>query len=44
MDPDPGGPKSYGSDGSGFGSGSATLVAAMEENSRIISILVSNSL
>jgi hypothetical protein len=26
MDPDPGGPKTYGSYGSGFGSGSATLV------------------
>jgi hypothetical protein len=25
-DPDPGGPKTYGCDGSGFGSGSATLV------------------
>ncbi len=25
MDPDPGGPKTYGSHGSGFGSGSATL-------------------
>jgi hypothetical protein len=24
-DPDPGGPKTYGSDGSGFGSGSVTL-------------------
>jgi|LakMenEpi03Aug12_release.lakeMendotaPanAssembly.Ray.scaffolds.fasta_scaffold830365_1 hypothetical protein len=28
MDPDPGGPKTYGSDGSGFGSGSATLATA----------------
>jgi hypothetical protein len=26
MDPEPGGPKTYGSDGSGFGSGSATLL------------------
>jgi hypothetical protein len=26
MDPDPGGPKTYGSDGSGFESGSATLL------------------
>jgi hypothetical protein len=36
MDPDPGGPKTYGSDGSGFGSGSATLIGTVLNSKKYI--------
>jgi hypothetical protein len=38
MDPDPGGPKIYGYNGSGFGSGSATLKKLYQKTAEVLQL------